>query len=125
FQNYSRTAGRRGKVLPTSNGGAMKRLLTIVVVFAISSVVGLAQGGRVAEHWVGAWSTAGVVATPVVAPAAGRGAPPPGPGQPTPAAAAPAPPSGQLQQVPQGAPVGPPPGPPGPPPVRNFNNQTL
>ena len=103
----------------------MKRLLTIVVVLAISSV-GLAQGGRAAEHWVGAWSTAVVVATPVAAPGAGRGAPPGAPGQPAaqpqPTAAAPAPPAGQLQQV---APVGPPPGPPGPPPVRNFNNQTL
>ena len=42
----------------------MKRLLTILVVLAISSV-GLAQGGRAAEHWVGAWSTAVVVATPL------------------------------------------------------------
>jgi lysophospholipase L1-like esterase len=108
----------------------MKRLLGIVVVFAISSIAGLAQGGRAAEHWVGAWSTAVVVATPVAAPAAGRGAAPAFPGQPTPAqpqppAAAPPPPAGQLQQPPQGAPAGPPPGPPGPPPVRNFNNQTL
>jgi lysophospholipase L1-like esterase len=107
----------------------MKRLLTIVVVLAISSV-GLAQGGRAAEHWVGAWSTAVVVATPLAAAGAGRGAPLAAPGQPAaqpqpPAAAAPAPPAGQLQQVPQGAPLGPPPGPPGPPPVRTFNNQTL
>ena len=51
----------------------MKRLLTIVVVLAISSV-GLAQGGRAAEHWVGAWSTAVVVATPLAAAGAGRGA---------------------------------------------------
>jgi lysophospholipase L1-like esterase len=109
----------------------MKRLLTIIVVLAISSV-GLAQGGRAAERWVGAWSTAVVMATPLVPPVAGRGAPPAA-GQPAaqpqpPAAAAPAPPAGQLQQgqqPPQGAPVGPPPGPPGPPPVRNFNNQTL
>src|SRR6185369_189380 len=65
LENYSRPAGRRGKVLPTSRGGAMKRQLTLFVVFAISSTVGLAQGGRAAEHWVGAWSTAVVVATPV------------------------------------------------------------
>ena len=106
----------------------MKRLLTLFVVFSISTIVGLAQGGRAAEHWVGAWSTAVVVATPVPAPA-GRGTPPAVPGQPAPttqpqppaATAAPAP-AGPL---PQAAPVGPPPGPPGPPPVRNFNNQTL
>src|SRR5882762_2026613 len=99
----------------------MKRLLTILVVLAISSV-GLAQSGRAAEHWVGAWSTAVVVATPLPAAGAGRGAPQAAPGQPAaqpqpPAAAAPAPPAGELQQVPQGAPLGPPPGPPGPPPV--------
>ena len=47
----------------------MKRLLTLFVVFSISTIVGLAQGGRAAEHWVGAWSTAVVVATPVPAPA--------------------------------------------------------
>ena len=64
----------------------MKRLLTIVAALAISSVVGLAQAGRAAEHWVGAWSTALVVATPVAAPGAGRGAPPAAPGQPAPAA---------------------------------------
>ena len=99
----------------------MKRQLTLFVVFAISSTVGLAQGGRAAEHWVGAWSTAVVVATPVPAPA-GRGTPPATPGQPAPAtqpqptAATTAPaPAGPL---PQAAPVG-------PPPVRNFNNQTL
>jgi lysophospholipase L1-like esterase len=110
----------------------MKRLLTFFVVFSISSLAGLAQGGRAAEHWVGAWSTAVVVATPVPAPA-GRGTPPAAPGQPAPtaqpqppAATAAAPPGGQLPQLPsQGAPVGPPPGPPGPPPVRNFSNQTL
>ena len=65
----------------------MKRLLTVIVVLAISGVVGLAQGGRTQEHWVGAWSTAVVVATPVAAPAPGRGAPPPTvPGQPAPGA---------------------------------------
>ena len=111
----------------------MKRLLTLFVVFSISSIVGLAQGGRAADHWVGVWSTAVVVATPVPAPT-GRGIPPAAPGTPAPTAqpqppaptaAAPAP-AGQLPQLPsQGAPVGPPPGPPGPPPVRNFNNQTL
>src|SRR5437762_13958197 len=107
----------------------MKRLLTILVVLAVSSA-GLAQGGRAAEHWMGAWSTAVVVAPPLPAPVALRGAPPAAPGQPAaqpqpPSAAAPAPAAGQLQPVPQGGPVGPPPGPPGPPPVRNFNNQTL
>ena len=103
----------------------MKRLLTVLVVLAISSVAGLAQGGRGADRWVSAWSTALVVATPAAAPGAGRGAPPTAPGQPAspaqPPAAAPAQPAaGQLSQ---GAPA---PGPPpGPPPVRNFNNQTL
>src|SRR5438552_10526506 len=104
----------------------MKRLLIIVVVLALSSAAGFAQGGRTAEHWVGAWSTAVVVATPIVAPAAGRGAPPAAPGQPGPAAqpaapaGAPAPAAGG--QPPQGGPGAPP---AGPPPVRNFNNQTL
>ena len=48
----------------------MKHVLTTVVVLAISGAAGLAQGGRAADHWVGAWSTALVVATPVAAPAA-------------------------------------------------------
>jgi lysophospholipase L1-like esterase len=103
----------------------MKRLLTGVVV-AISSIVGLAQGGRTAEHWVGAWSTAVVVATPVAAPAPGRGAPPAAPGQPAPAATQPQLPAVAVPAQPlagPGAPAGAPP--PGPPPVRNFNNQTL
>ena len=105
----------------------MKRLLIIVVVLALSSAAGLAQGGRAAEHWVGAWSTAVVVATPIAAPAAGRGAPPAAaPGQPGPVAQ-PAPPAGApapapVGQPPQGAPGA---APAGPPPVRNFNNQTL
>jgi lysophospholipase L1-like esterase len=95
----------------------------VVAVFAISSVMALAQGGRAADHWVGAWSTALVVATPVAAPVAGRGAAPAAPGQPAPAAQ-PQPPAAAAPP-PATAPVGPPPGPPGPPPVRNFNNQTL
>ena len=108
----------------------MKRLLTILAVIAISGVIGLAQGGRAAEHWVGAWSTAVVVATPVAAPAAGRGAPPAGPGQAAPPAAQPQPPAPAAPPPPTAAPGAPaaaqPPGPPpGPPPVRNFNNQTL
>ena len=61
----------------------MKRLLTLAGVLAISGLVVLAQGVRSTEHWVGAWSTAVVVATPVAPPAAGRGAPPAAPGQPT------------------------------------------
>jgi len=107
----------------------MKRLLTVIVVLAISGVVGLAQGGRTAEHWVGAWSTAVVVATPVAAPLPGRGAPPPAaPGQPAPGAAqsqapgATPPTPAAAGPLAQGAPGG---APPGPPPVRNFNNQTL
>ena len=108
----------------------MKRLLTVLAVIAISGVIGLAQGGRAAEHWVGAWSTAVVVATPVAAPAAGRGAPPAGPGQAAPPAAQPQPPAPAAPPPPTAAPGAPaaaqPPGPPpGPPPVRNFNNQTL
>ena len=99
----------------------MKRLLTIIVVLAAPGVVSLAQGGRTAEHWVGAWSTAVVVATPVAAPApaAGRGAAPVAAGQPVPVA--------PIQPPGAAAPAGPPPGaaPAGPPPVRNFNNQTL
>jgi lysophospholipase L1-like esterase len=108
----------------------MKQLLTTVVVLAIFGAAGLAQGGRAADHWVGAWSTALVVATPVAAPAAGRGAPPAAPGQP--AAGVPSAPAAQLPAaapapppagpVPQGPPGG---APPGPPPLRNFNNQTL
>src|SRR5712691_11352051 len=105
----------------------MKRLLIIVVVLALSSAAGLAQGGRAAEHWVGAWSTAVVVATPIAAPAAGRGAPPAAaPGQPGPVAQ-PAPPAGAPTPAPGGQPPQGAPGaaPAGPPPVRNFNNQTL
>ncbi|HVH27523.1 MAG TPA: SGNH/GDSL hydrolase family protein [Vicinamibacterales bacterium] len=89
----------------------MSRLSAVLLVLALSTVAILGQNAPSGEHWVGAWSTALVVAPPVVAPpAAGRGAPPavstqpPSPGP----AAAPAPPP-----------------PPGPPPVRNFSNQTL
>ena len=89
----------------------MSRLSAVLLVLALSTVAILGQNAPSSEHWVGAWSTALVVAPPVVAPpAAGRGAPPavstqpPSPGP----AAAPAPPP-----------------PPGPPPVRNFSNQTL
>jgi lysophospholipase L1-like esterase len=113
----------------------MQRLLIVVVGLAISSVVSLAQGGPGADRWVGAWSTALVMATPAAAPGAGRGATPTSAGQAAPelpSAAAPsgAPPAAPAQPaagpVPQGAPAsGSPPGPPAPPPVRNFNNQTL
>lgn len=103
----------------------MRRLATIVVV-AISGVVGLAQGARTAEHWVGAWSTAVVVATPAAPAAGGRGAPPAVPAQPAPTAQpqppAAAPPPAAAGQLPQGAPGA---APVGPLPVRNFNNQTL
>src|SRR5579872_3467203 len=81
----------------------MKRLL--IVVFAISSAATFAQGGRPAEHWVGAWSTALVNPTPAPVPAA-------------PAATAPA-------QAAPAVTTTAPPVPPGPPPVRAFNDQTL
>ena len=112
----------------------MKRLPALVAALAISSIVGLGQGARNAEHWVGTWSTAVVVATPV-APPAGRGTPPAVAGLPqasplpSAATAQPQPPiagaSPAAQAPSQAAPVGPPPGPPGAPAVRNFNNQTL
>lgn len=84
----------------------MKRLSAILVVLAISTLALVGQGGRPAEHWVGAWATALVVAPTQQPAAAGRGqAPPPGP-------------AAQPGQAP--------PGPaPAPPPVRSFNNQTL
>jgi lysophospholipase L1-like esterase len=86
----------------------MKRRSAILVVFAISTLPLLAQGGRPGEHWVGTWATALVVA-PAQPAAAGRGqAPPPGP-------------AAQPGQAPAAAP-GPP---PGPPPVRSFSNQTV
>src|SRR2546421_6425912 len=116
FSKRSRGATSRGKVF--RKGGVMKRLLAIVVVFAVSSVIGLAQGGRAGEHWVGAWSTAVVVATPVAKPAAGRGAPatnlgPPGlppPGQPAARAVAqpPAPSAAQPTAGQGGPPIAPP-----------------
>ena len=81
----------------------MKRLVTFVAILAISGVVSLAQGGRTAEHWVGAWSTAVVVATPVAAPAGGRGALPAAPGQPAPIAQPQPPAATQIQPPPTAA----------------------
>jgi lysophospholipase L1-like esterase len=88
----------------------MKRVPAILLVLALSTLPLVAQGSRAAEHWVGAWATALVVA-PAQQPAAGRGQAPAVPG------AQPAP-----QAQPPAAPAGPP---PGPPPLRSFNNQTL
>ena len=51
----------------------MRRLILFLCVVAISSVGVLGQNARSTEHWVGAWSTALVVAPPVVAPAAPAG----------------------------------------------------
>ena len=106
-------------------GGAMRRLLNIVVLLVISSVVVLAQSSRPAEHWVGAWSTA-LMAPPQPGVPAGRGQAPPAVAavQPSPVAqpqlpASAAPPQGQPAAAPAGAPSA------APPPVRNFNNQTL
>jgi len=107
----------------------MRRVILFLCIVAISSVGVLGQNARSTEHWVGAWSTALVVATPVVAPAApapaasGRGqAPAVGAAGPPPVVAAP--PSAVVAGVapPAAAPPGPP---PGPPPVRTFSNQTL
>jgi lysophospholipase L1-like esterase len=94
----------------------MKRLVTTFIVLAVSTLGVVAQN-RAAEHWVGTWATALVVA-PAQQPAAGRGQ--------APAGAAVAPPAQPAPAQPAAAPPAPPPGPPpGPPPVRNFNNQTL
>ena len=97
----------------------MSRLSALFLTLAVSTVALLGQNAPPAEHWVGAWGTALVIAPPVAAPLpAGRGAPP------APATQPPAPPAPGAAGPAQ--PAAPAPAPPaGPPPVRNFSNQTL
>ena len=92
----------------------MNRLPAILLALAISTLALLAQSGRPAEHWVGAWATALVVAPAQQPAAAGRGQAPAVPPAATPQAA-------PLPAPAAVAPAGPPPT----PPVRSFNNQTL
>jgi lysophospholipase L1-like esterase len=108
----------------------MKRLSAVIGVLVLSAAAIAGQDGQSAEHWVGAWSTALVVAP---AAPAGRGqAPPavagaqppaqeqpPGRGAPPPTAPVAAPPPAPAAAAPAAAP------PAGPAPVRQFNNQTL
>jgi lysophospholipase L1-like esterase len=107
----------------------MRRLLPLVcVVVAVSGIAIPGQSGRTTERWIGAWSTALVVAPAAPAAPAAPGTPapavapvavPPAAVAVQPPAAAPGVPAGAP---PQAAPAGPP---PGPPPVRAFSNQTL
>jgi lysophospholipase L1-like esterase len=97
----------------------MKRLTVGGSALAVALVAALllGQAPGPGEHWVGAWSTALVVAQPPAPPGGGRGAPAPPPAAP----AGPPPPAAS----PSSAGPPPPPAATGPAPIRHFNNQTL